>query len=170
MNTGAISLPALWGAYWWPAEGITGGRETGVLCPPYWLLSEWLSDGLAIPVGPPNGVSFWRNLAPKNLDWWNLVRGLIGLKDRSKRCLYWLDCFFLALESFTNFHLMASLVVQWWWKLRHVADGHLCCTTVTTVFISDRLTLTSLSLALKSWSAMSMIALASSVKCAFFIV
>lgn len=63
----------------------------------------------------------WRQLqnelSPKNLDWWNLVRGLIGLKDRSKRCLYWLDCFFLALESFANFHLMAGLVVRCWLKL-----------------------------------------------------
>lgn len=52
----------------------------------------------------------WRQLqnelSPKNLDWWNLVRGLIGLKDRSKRCLYWLDCFFLALQTFANFHML----------------------------------------------------------------
>lgn len=59
----------------------------------------------------------WRQLqnevSPKNLDWWNLVRGLIGLKDRSKRSLYWLDCFFLARESFAKFHLKAGHVVQW---------------------------------------------------------
>lgn len=58
----------------------------------------------------------WRQLqnelSPKNLDWWNLVRGLIGLKDRSTRCLYWLGCFFPALESFANFHLMTTLVVE----------------------------------------------------------
>lgn len=49
----------------------------------------------------------WRQLqnelSPKNLDWWNLVRGLIGLKDRSKRCLYWLECSFRALESLQTF-------------------------------------------------------------------
>lgn len=112
MNIGAISLPALRGAYWWPAEGITGGQETGILCPPCWLCSDWLSDGLAIYAGAPEWRQLQNELSPKNLDWWNLVRGLIGLKDRSKRCLYWLDCFFIALESFANFHLMAGLVVQ----------------------------------------------------------
>lgn len=39
-----------------------------------------------------NGVSFLTMGVLKNLDWWNLVRGLIGLKDRSKRSLYWLVC------------------------------------------------------------------------------
>lgn len=39
-----------------------------------------------------NGVSFSTTGALRNLDWWNLVRGLIGLKDRSKRSLYWLLC------------------------------------------------------------------------------
>lgn len=36
-----------------------------------------------------NGVSFSTIGALRNLDWWNLVRGLIGLKDRAKRSLYW---------------------------------------------------------------------------------
>lgn len=39
-----------------------------------------------------NGVSFSTIGVLRNLDWWNLVRGLIGLKDRSKRSLYWLVC------------------------------------------------------------------------------
>lgn len=37
-----------------------------------------------------NGVSFSTIGTRRNLDWWNLVRGLIGLKDRPKRSLYWL--------------------------------------------------------------------------------
>lgn len=39
-----------------------------------------------------NGASFSTIGALRNLDWWNLVRGLIGLKDRAKRSLYWLVC------------------------------------------------------------------------------
>lgn len=51
MNIGAISLPALWSAYWWPAEGITGGEKTVALRPPCWILAPRLSDALAIYTG-----------------------------------------------------------------------------------------------------------------------
>lgn len=53
-------------------------------------------------VWSPNGGSFLTTRTLRNLDWWNLVRGLIGLKDRSKRSLYWLDCLYTAVQIFNK--------------------------------------------------------------------
>ena len=66
MNTGAISLPALSGAYWWPAEGFIGVRKLrqcdGHVGSSYsgfqmQLLKHW----------NPNGGSCRTNLALKTL-------------------------------------------------------------------------------------------------------
>lgn len=69
-----------------------------------------------------NGVSFSTIRALRNLDWWNVVRGLIGLKDRSKRSLYWLVCVSRLYKHLRN--LCRGLAVRVWPWCSAVTEDH----------------------------------------------
>lgn len=73
------------------ARAAEAGGETGPVAPPSWLRGSrachWAPSAAVDPEWRPVAEG---ELGHKKLDWWNLVRGLIGLRDRHRRCLYWL--------------------------------------------------------------------------------